>query len=146
MLALIALLSGALFGLGLVVSGMIDPAKVLGFLNLFGAWDPSLVLVMGGALAVFAPGYFLWRKGHSRCVLGSELPRVPAATIDARLVGGALIFGIGWGLAGICPGPAIGLAGSLQWQAGVFIVAMVAGLWLAGRLTAVGGTVGSGKP
>ncbi|WP_445400027.1 DUF6691 family protein [Zobellella sp. An-6] len=147
MLMLIALLSGALFGLGLVVSGMIDPVKVLGFLNLFGDWDPSLVLVMGGALAVFAPGYLLWRKGHSRCVLGTELPKVPAPTIDARLVGGALIFGIGWGLAGLCPGPAIGLAGSLQWQAGLFIAAMVAGFWLVGRLTAAGSTAaGSGKP
>ncbi|PSJ45819.1 hypothetical protein C7H85_10320 [Zobellella endophytica] len=146
MLILIALASGALFGLGLVVSGMVDPVKVLGFLNLLGNWDPSLLLVMGGALAVFGPGYFIWRRGHSRCVLGSELPRVPAPTIDTRLVLGALLFGIGWGLAGLCPGPAISLAGSLQWQAGLFIAAMVAGFWLVGRLTAAGSTAaGSGK-
>ncbi len=137
MLVLIALISGALFGLGLVISGMVDPAKVQGFLNLFGDWDPSLALVMGGALAVFAPGYWLWRRqGRSHCVLGTELPKVPAPLIDKRLVVGALLFGIGWGLTGICPGPALGLGGSLQWQAGLFIAAMVAGFWLVGRLTA----------
>ncbi|GAA3719538.1 YeeE/YedE family protein [Oceanisphaera sediminis] len=134
MLLLIALLSGGLFGLGLVVSGMVDPTKVQGFLNLFGDWDPSLALVMGGALAVFAPGYWLWRRtGRSQCALGTELPRVPAPLIDKRLVLGALLFGIGWGLAGICPGPALGLGASLQWQAGVFIAAMLAGFWLVGR-------------
>lgn len=138
MLYVISLLSGGLFGLGLVLSGMINPVKVLGFLDLFGAWDPSLALVMAGALAVFAPGYWLWRKQHKQCVLGTDLPRVPAPVIDARLLLGALVFGIGWGLAGICPGPAIGLTGSLQWQAGVFVLAMVAGFWLVGRLPAAG--------
>ncbi len=134
MLILIALLSGALFGLGLVVSGMINPVKVQGFLNLFGDWDPSLALVMGGALAVFAPGYWLWRRqGRRHCILGTELPRVPAPLIDKRLIAGSALFGIGWGLAGICPGPALGLSASLQWQAGLFIAAMVAGFWLVGR-------------
>ncbi|WP_298719164.1 DUF6691 family protein [uncultured Oceanisphaera sp.] len=135
MLLLIALLSGGLFGLGLVVSGMVDPTKVQGFLNLFGDWDPSLALVMGGALAVFAPGYWLWRRtGRSQCALGTELPRVPAPLIDKRLVVGALLFGIGWGLAGICPGPALALGASLQWQAGVFIAAMITGFWLVGKV------------
>lgn len=135
MLLLIALLSGGLFGLGLVISGMVDPAKVQGFLNLFGDWDPSLALVMGGALAVFAPGYWLWRRtGRSHCALGTELPKVPAPLIDKRLVVGALLFGIGWGLAGICPGPALALGTSLQWQAGVFIAAMLAGFWLVGKV------------
>ena len=135
MLLLIALLSGGLFGLGLVVSGMVDPTKVQGFLNLFGDWDPSLALVMGGALAVFAPGYWPWRrKGRSHCVLGTELPKVPAPLIDKRLVVGALLFGIGWGLAGICPGPALALGASLQWQAGLFIAAMLAGFWLVGKV------------
>ena len=135
MLLLIALLSGALFGLGLVISGMVDPTKVQGFLNLFGDWDPSLALVMGGALAVFAPGYWLWRrKGRSHCALGTELPKVPAPLIDKRLIVGALLFGIGWGLAGICPGPALALGASLQWQAGLFIAAMLAGFWLVGKV------------
>ncbi|WP_116472675.1 DUF6691 family protein [Zobellella maritima] len=141
MLYVISLLSGGLFGLGLVLSGMINPAKVLGFLDLFGDWDPSLGLVMAGALAVYATGFWLWRKQHSQCVLGTDLPRVPAPMIDARLLLGALIFGIGWGLVGICPGPAIGLTGSLQWQAGLFVLAMAAGFWLVGRLT----VAGSGK-
>ncbi|WP_344956459.1 DUF6691 family protein [Zobellella aerophila] len=141
MLYLIGLLSGALFGLGLVLSGMINPAKVLGFLDVFGAWDPSLALVMAGALAVFAPGLWFWRTKHGQCVLGTDLPKVAAPVIDGRLLLGASIFGAGWGMAGICPGPAIGLAASLQWQVGVFILAMGAGFWLVGRLT----VAGSGK-
>ena len=133
-LLLIALLAGALFGLGIAVSGMIDPAKVQGFLNIAGNWDPSLALVMGGALCVFAPGYWLWRRaGRAQCVLGSDLPKVPAPVIDKWLLMGAAIFGIGWGLVGICPGPAIGLLGSLQWQAGLFVLAMLAGFWLVGK-------------
>ncbi|MGB5853942.1 MAG: DUF6691 family protein [Oceanisphaera sp.] len=135
MLITIALLSGALFGLGIAVSGMIDPVKVQGFLNLFGEWDPSLALVMGGALLVFAPGYWLWRRlGHKQCALGSKLPKVPAPVIDKRLVLGALIFGIGWGFVGICPGPALGLLGSLQWQAGIFVLFMLGGFWLVGKV------------
>lgn len=136
MLMIISLLSGALFGLGLAVSGMINPAKVQGFLNVFGNWDPSLGLVMGGALLVFAPGYWLWRRlGRQQCVLGSALPEVPAPVIDKRLLFGALIFGMGWGLVGLCPGPALGLLGSFQWQAGLFVLAMLGGFWLVARLT-----------
>lgn len=134
-LLLIALVSGALFGLGIAVSGMINPAKVQGFLNITGAWDPSLALVMAAALGVFAPGYYLWRRsGHQQCVLGGDLPKVPKAVIDTRLVLGASLFGVGWGLVGICPGPAIGLLGSLQWQAGLFVLAMLAGFWLVGKV------------
>ena len=130
----IALLAGALFGLGIAVSGMIDPAKVQGFLNITGNWDPSLALVMGGALGVFAPGYWLWqRSGRTECALGTHLPKVPAPVIDKRLIIGATTFGVGWGLVGICPGPAVGLLGSLQWQAGVFMLAMLAGFWLVGK-------------
>lgn len=135
-LLLIALLSGALFGLGIAVSGMISPVKVQGFLNIAGNWDPSLALVMGGALGVFAPGYGLWRRaGRAQCALGSDLPKVPAPVIDQRLIIGAAIFGIGWGLVGICPGPAIGLLGSLQWQAGLFVCAMLGGFWLVGKVS-----------
>ncbi|WP_319781587.1 DUF6691 family protein [Oceanisphaera sp. IT1-181] len=135
-LMFIALLAGALFGLGLAVSGMIDPAKVQGFLNITGSWDPSLALVMGGALGVFAPGYYLWRRsGRGQCALGSDLPKVPDPVIDKRLLIGAAMFGVGWGLVGICPGPAIGLLGSMQWQAGVFVLAMLAGFWLVGKFS-----------
>ena len=131
----IALVAGALFGLGIAVSGMIDPAKVQGFLNITGNWDPSLALVMGGALGVFAPGYWLWqRSGRAQCALGSDLPKVPAPVIDKRLIIGATTFGVGWGLVGICPGPAVGLLGSLQWQAGLFMLAMLAGFWLVGKV------------
>ena len=134
MLMLVALFSGALFGFGLLLSGMMNPDKVLGFLDLFGQWDPSLALVMGGALGVFAPGYWWWRKqGRTRCALGDALPEVPAARFDYKLIVGALLFGIGWGVAGICPGPALGMLGSVQWQAGLFVVAMITGFWLAGR-------------
>lgn len=133
-LLLIALVAGALFGLGIAVSGMINPAKVQGFLDITGNWDPSLAFVMGGALCVFATGYWWWtRTGHVQCALGRDLPKVPAPVIDKRLILGAAIFGIGWGLVGICPGPAIGLLGSLQWQAGLFVLAMLAGFWLVGK-------------
>lgn len=135
MLLLIALTAGGLFGLGIALSGMINPAKVQGFLNLFGDWDPSLAFVMGGALLVFAPCYGWWRRnGRTTAAIGTTLPQMPAPNIDIRLVLGALIFGIGWGLVGICPGPALGLIASLQWQAGVFVLAMMLGFWLVGKL------------
>lgn len=118
-------LSGLLFGLGLAVSGMINPAKVLNFLDLAGSWDPSLALVMASALAVTAIGY--------RLVLRRETPvfearfQLPTATrLDARLLGGAALFGVGWGLAGLCPGPAITAAGLALPQVFVFLAAMLA--------------------
>lgn len=135
-LTLIALVSGALFGLGIAISGMINPAKVQGFLNITGEWDPSLALVMAAALGVFAPGYYGWRRsGRVHSVLGSNLPKVPKPVITTRLILGAVLFGAGWGLVGICPGPAIGLLASLQWQAGGFVLAMLGGFWLVGILT-----------
>ncbi|KAB7628147.1 DUF6691 family protein [Alkalilimnicola sp. S0819] len=103
---LMTLASGALFGLGLVISGMVNPAKVIGFLDVAGQWDPTLALVMGGALAVTIPGFRLMKRlGRPWCAQRFVLPT--RQDLDGRLIGGAAIFGIGWGLAGICPGPGI---------------------------------------
>lgn len=122
-----SLLAGLVFGLGLIVSGMADPAKVLGFLDLAGAWDPSLALVMGGAIGVGLVAFTVAR-GRATSLLGEPM-RLPTATqIDRRLVGGSLLFGIGWGIAGFCPGPALVALGMGQGQAVVFVVAMLAGM------------------
>jgi uncharacterized membrane protein YedE/YeeE len=128
-----SLLAGLLFGLGLAISGMIDPARVTGFLDVAGAWDPSLAFVMGGALAVFMPGYFLLVKPRRQSLLGEPMARVPAPVLDRRLIGGAALFGIGWGLVGICPGPALSLISSGQPMILLFIGAMVAGILLVDR-------------
>lgn len=130
---LIALLSGFLFSLGLIVSQMVNPAKVLNFLDVFGAWDPTLALVMGGALLVTVPAFrLILRRPHP---LFAQRFSLPAKTqVDRRLIGGGIIFGIGWGLAGICPGPAlVALASGLPPVLG-FVAAMAAGYWLQGRL------------
>lgn len=133
MALLTSLLAGLLFGLGMTLSGMMDPARVTGFLDLAGAWDPSLAFVMGGALAVFMPGYFLLVKPRRLSLLGEPMVRVPAPVLDRRLIGGAALFGIGWGLVGICPGPALSLISSGQPMIMLFIAAMVAGILLVDR-------------
>lgn len=123
---------GILFAFGLAISEMIDPARVTGFLDVAGRWDPTLLGVMGGALAITLP-LFPWIQQRKKSLL-SEPFYLPSQTrIDARLVIGAAIFGIGWGLAGLCPGPAI--AGLASGSGGVllFVLAMIAGQWLAGR-------------
>lgn len=107
MKALTALLAGLVFGLGLAVSEMVNALKVLGFLDVFGHWDPSLAFVMGGAIAVSLPGFALLRK-RNRPLLAPAFQWPQRTDIDRKLVLGAVIFGIGWGLAGYCPGPAIG--------------------------------------
>lgn len=124
--------AGVLFGLGLVISGMADPAKVMNFLDLGGTWDPSLAFVMAGAIAVTFAGY--------RIVFGRGQPlydssfHVPAAgTIDRALLFGAAIFGIGWGLAGFCPGPAITSLALFAPGTLVFVAAMAAGMWIGRR-------------
>lgn len=122
-----ALVSGILFGLGMAVSGMIDPAKVIGFLDISGNWDPSLAFVMGGALAVFMPSYFLIIKPRKQSVSGAEMCTPTNTKIDARLLSGAAIFGIGWGLAGICPGPAVASLALGNVSIVLFFVAMLAG-------------------
>jgi uncharacterized membrane protein YedE/YeeE len=120
---------GLIFGIGLIVSGMTDPGKVIGFLDLFGAWDPSLALVMGGAIFVGVFAFALARR-RSTTFLGGALHLPAARDIDRRLLGGSLLFGAGWGLAGFCPGPAIVSAGSGQPKAIIFVLAMLAGMWL----------------
>jgi uncharacterized membrane protein YedE/YeeE len=122
-----AFLSGLVFGIGLLVSGMAEPAKVLGFLDVAGAWDPSLALVMGGAVMAGLGAFRLARR-RSTSYLGLPLALPAARRVDGRLVGGSLVFGIGWGLVGLCPGPALVGLGAGQWQAVVFVAAMLAGM------------------
>ncbi|WP_029001962.1 YeeE/YedE family protein [Azohydromonas australica] len=129
MTAFAALLAGLVFGLGLIVSGMADPAKVLGFLDLAGAWDPSLAFVMGGAIGVGLVGFALAGR-RTRSVLGQEMKLPTARHIDRRLVGGSLLFGIGWGIAGFCPGPGLVALGMGEAKALVFVLAMLAGMGL----------------
>jgi uncharacterized membrane protein YedE/YeeE len=118
---------GLLFGWGLLISGMTDPGKVIGFLDLTGLWDPSLALVMGGAIAV---GFFAFgsAKKRTRNFLGGALHLPTSSDIDKRLILGALLFGAGWGLAGFCPGPGIVSMAAGQPKAAVFVVAMLAGM------------------
>ena len=124
-----AFLVGLLFGFGLIVSGMSDPAKVLAFLDLAGAWDPSLAFVMGGAIGVGLVAFPLaGRRPSSLLGLPMQLPT--ARQIDRRLVFGSLSFGIGWGLAGICPGPALVLFGAGVPEAVLFVAAMLMGMGL----------------
>ncbi|MGH7847947.1 MAG: DUF6691 family protein [Candidatus Binatia bacterium] len=125
--------AGILFGLGLAVSEMIDPARVIGFLDVAGRWDPTLLLVMAGALAVTTPGFSLILR-HGRPLLTREFSLPARTRVDAPLVAGAAIFGIGWGLAGFCPGPALAALASLSPTVIVFVVAMILGQWLAVRI------------
>ena len=131
-LTLSAGLFGLLFGLGLVLSQMIDPARVIAFLDIAGAWNPVLAFVMGGAILVAAPAFALARRG-GKALAGPRIELPDRRTLTPRLVGGAVLFGAGWGLSGICPGPGIVLAGSLSAHALVFIAAAVAGSLLADR-------------
>ena len=129
-------LSGLVFGIGLIVAGMANPAKVKGFLDLAGNWDPSLALVMGGAIAV---GVVAFRVAHNRMetMLGVELKLPRNVHIDRRLVLGSVLFGIGWGIGGFCPGPGIVAMGAGEMKAVVFVASMVAGMvvfeWLEKR-------------
>ncbi|KKO12525.1 DUF6691 family protein [Pseudohongiella sp.] len=124
-----AFITGLVFGLGLLISGMANPDKVLSFLDLAGAWDPSLALVMLGAIAVgiIAFGFI---KGRSQSLLGEPLRLPGKTTLDSRLITGSLGFGIGWGLAGFCPGPALVALGAGEAKAAVFVAAMLAGMGL----------------
>ena len=126
---LLAFVAGLVFGLGLLLSGMADPAKVLGFLDLAGAWNPSLVFVMVGAIAIAALAFALARRRTS-ALLGDALQLPTATAIDRRLIAGALLFGVGWGLAGFCPGPALVALGMGAGKALVFVAAMLAGMGL----------------
>ena len=132
-----ALLTGLVFGLGLLLSGMGNPAKVQNFLDFSGQWDPSLALVMGGAIAIGLLA-FTWAKTRSKALLG-DLMQLPASqSIDKRLITGSAMFGVGWGLAGFCPGPALMNLATLQPEVWLFVAAMLVGMlaqhiWAAQR-------------
>lgn len=125
-----ALLAGLLFGLGLLLSGMSNPVKVLGFLDVTGQWDPSLMLVMGGAIAI---GFFAFRRAERQTysLLGEPMQLPDKSRLTPRLVVGSALFGIGWGLAGICPGPGLVLVGMGQVGGVYFVAAMLLGMWCA---------------
>jgi uncharacterized membrane protein YedE/YeeE len=140
---ILILMAGGLFGIGLAISGMTDPARVIGFLDFFGTWDPALVFVMAGAVGIYGMGMLILR----RCTIqnGAALGRFNALTIqrfnelhslspiDRRLVIGAAIFGLGWGLGGFCPGPALANLGALRTEALIFVPAMALGMFVARR-------------
>lgn len=127
---LISLLSGGLFGLGLLVSGMTDTTKVQGWLDIFGDWDPTLAFVMGGAII---PMTFAWRLVARRAMplAGGSFPAKPSSSITPDLIIGSLLFGAGWGLSGLCPGPSMASASFGGWEGLLFLAAMIAGMWLA---------------
>ena len=129
-----ALLCGGLFGAGLAQSGMSDPAKVIGFLDLFGEWDFALALVMGAALAVTVPGYMLVMKLQHKPLLEEQFSLPTLRALDKKLIGGAVLFGIGWGLYGYCPGPAIVSLAYGNIDSLIFVAAMIGGMQLQ-RLT-----------
>ncbi len=129
---LMALSSGLVFGLGLILGGMTDPGKVKGFLDVAGAWDPSLALVMGGAIAVGVFAFAAARR-RSRSWSGDRMDIPANRVIDARLIAGGVLFGAGWGLGGFCPGPArVAMSAGLG-SAAVFVIAMLAGMVLCDR-------------
>ncbi len=122
--------AGGLFGTGLAISGMTDPARVIGFLDLFGAWDPALLFVMAGAVGVYGLGMLILRRVKNREL---NLPSATSSPIDRKLVIGSGIFGVGWGLGGFCPGPALANLGALRVEALLFVPAMAIGMLLAQR-------------
>jgi uncharacterized membrane protein YedE/YeeE len=128
---LFSFLFGGLFGAGLLLSGMSDPGRVLGFLDVTGAWNPALAAVMGGAVIVALPAFVIARR-RKVAVLGEPIALPDRFRIDGRLLAGAAIFGVGWGLSGICPGPALVLLGLDLTKGAVFVAALVVGGWLAG--------------
>ncbi|MDT8428915.1 MAG: DUF6691 family protein [Pseudomonadales bacterium] len=129
----VAFVCGLIFGLGLSISGMVNPARVIGFLDVAGDWDMTLLLVMGGALAVTAVSFPLITR-RSKPVLEQEFVLPTKTRIDKPLISGAILFGVGWGLAGLCPGPALTGLASLSPSLFLFVAAMVAGQLLATSL------------
>jgi uncharacterized membrane protein YedE/YeeE len=140
---LVVFLIACVFSVGLCISGLVAPRKVLAFLDLFGVWDPSLIFTMGGGVLVAGLSH-LATRARSTSLLGEPLQLPTNATLDARLIGGSLLFGIGWGLAGVCPGPAFVNLGFLSLPAAVFVAAMLAGMALhelSARATAARPTI-----
>jgi uncharacterized membrane protein YedE/YeeE len=131
----VALLGGLVFGLGLLLSGMTDPGKVQGFLDVTTRWDPSLALVMGGAVLV-ASLAFAWARRSPQSWLGARRMWPAAGAIDSRLLGGGALFGLGWGLAGFCPGPALVALSAGMADAWIFVPAMLVGMALHDRFLA----------
>lgn len=146
MYVLSAFASGLVFGIGLIVSGMVNPAKVLGFLDLAGAWDPSLALVMAGAVAVGTVAFALAQR-RATTLFGTPMALPTARVLDRRLVFGSLVFGVGWGLAGFCPGPALVALGVGKLKAVVFVAAMLAGMAVfeVAERAGSGGSAGAGE-
>jgi uncharacterized protein len=122
------LIAGSLFGVGLAISGMTDAARVIGFLDVFGKWDPALAFVMAGAVGTYGIGTFALRRLGGA---NGKLPTSRSEPVDRRLVIGAAIFGVGWGLSGFCPGPALANLGALRIEALIFVPAMVIGMVVA---------------
>lgn len=122
--------AGALFGTGLAISGMTDPGRVIGFLDIFGAWDPALLFVMAGAVGVYGLGMLLLRRVKTPTL---KIPSTNSSPLDRPLIIGAAIFGVGWGLGGFCPGPALANLGALRIEALLFVPAMAIGMLLAQR-------------
>lgn len=129
-----AMLAGVVFGVGLAVSGMMDPAKVIGFLDFAGDWDPTLAFVMGGALLVTAPAFYLILK-RPRPALADSFDLPVKTTLDTRLLGGSALFGVGWGLSGFCPGPAVAALTTGLGPVFAFVAAMLAGMALHERMS-----------
>jgi len=130
---LVALFCGTIFGIGLVISQMINPAKVLGFLNVFGEWDPSLAFVMIGALVVSSPLFHLF-KNKEKPIFSTSFSISENKEIDKRLIFGSILFGAGWGLAGLCPGPAISSIALLNISSVTFVFSMFIGFYIASKI------------
>jgi uncharacterized membrane protein YedE/YeeE len=128
---IVSMVSGLLFGSGMIISGMVNPEKVIGFLDVTGNWNPSLALVMIGALSVFTPFYHFVIKKRSHAVNGDKFTWTSNTKMDSTLISGAVIFGIGWGLAGICPGPAMASVGGGSNTIFIFILSMLTGMFYA---------------
>lgn len=128
-----ALISGIIFGIGLAMGGMLDPAKVVGFLNIFGIWDPSLAFVMGGGVIVNLIGYHLFIKRMDQPICENRFHIPPKKSLDMPLLTGAVLFGIGWGMTGLCPGPAVASLMTNPSTGGLFLICLCGGL-LAGKL------------
>lgn len=133
--SLFGLVSGLIFGVGLILSGMTEPLKVKGFLDLAGAWDPSLALVMGGAIVLGVLAFARARR-RARSWTGAAMEIPTDRTVDLRLVAGGVLFGVGWGIAGFCPGPALVALGSGMGSAGIFVAAMLVGMVVHDRFMA----------
>ena len=130
---LVALFCGTIFGIGLVISQMVNPAKVLGFLNVFGEWDPSLAFVMIGALIISSPLFHLF-KNKEKPIFYTSFSISENKEIDKRLIFGSILFGAGWGLAGLCPGPAISSIALLNTSSGTFVFSMFIGFFIASKI------------